>query len=102
MPRLPASLPAPRCSSLRIRALALTCACPCIVGLAPYVAASQQASPADPVRSAVVTAVTAEIVVDGSLDEAAWRQAPTIGDLVQRIPVGRRGAHGEDRGQAAL
>jgi len=34
-----------------------------------------------------VTRVASEIVIDGSLDEAAWRQAPTIGDLVQRIPV---------------
>ena len=87
MDRLPASLPAPRCSPLRIRALTIVCAASCIVGSAPYPAASQQASPTDPVRSAVVTAVASEIVVDGSLDEAAWRQAPTIGDLVQRIPV---------------
>jgi len=33
-----------------------------------------------------VTAVTAEITIDGSLDEAPWRQAPKIGDLTQRIP----------------
>ena len=85
MPRLPASIPAPRCSSLPSRTLALTCACHCIVALAPWVAAAQQTT--DPVRSAAVTAVTSEIVIDGSLDEAAWRQAPTIGDLVQRIPV---------------
>ena len=87
MPRLLASLAALRSSSLRIRAVALTCACHCIVALAPYAAASQQTSASDPVRSAVVTAVTSPIVIDGSLDEAAWRQAPTIGDLVQRIPV---------------
>ena len=87
MPRLLASLAALRSSSLRIRALAVTCACHGIVALAPSVAASQQTSPTDPVRSAVVTAITSEIVIDGSLDEAAWRQAPTIGDLVQRIPV---------------
>ena len=87
MPRLLASLAAPRSSSLRIRAAALTCACHCIVALAPYASASQQASAPDPVRSAVVTAVTSPIVIDGSLDEAAWRRAPTIGDLVQRIPV---------------
>ena len=87
MPRLLASLAALRSSSLRIRAVALTCACHCIVALVPYAAASQQTSASDPVRSAVVTAVTSPIVIDGSLDEAAWRQAPTIGDLVQRIPV---------------
>ena len=50
------------------------------------VAAPQQTSPTDPVRSAVVTAVTSEIVIDGSLDEAPWRTAPKIGALVQRIP----------------
>ncbi len=33
-----------------------------------------------------MTAVTSEIVIDGSLDEAPWIQAPKIGDLVQRIP----------------
>ena len=87
MPRLLASLAALRPSSRRIRAVALTCACHCIVAFAPCVAASQQTSPTDPVRSAVVTAITSAIVIDGSLDEAAWRQAPTIGDLVQRIPV---------------
>ena len=33
-----------------------------------------------------MTAVTSEIVIDGSLDEAPWRQAPKTGDLIQRIP----------------
>ena len=33
-----------------------------------------------------MTAVTSEILIDGSLDEAPWRQAPKIGDLIQRIP----------------
>jgi hypothetical protein len=37
-------------------------------------------------RSAVATAITSEIVIDGSLDEAPWQKAPKIGDLVQRIP----------------
>ena len=46
----------------------------------------QQTNPIELVRSAVVTAVTSEIVIDGSLDEAPWHQAPKIGDLVQRIP----------------
>jgi len=50
------------------------------------VAAPQQTNPTEPVRSVVVTAVTSEIAIDGSLDEAPWRQAPKIGDLVQRIP----------------
>ena len=50
------------------------------------VAAPQQTNPTEPVRSVVVTAVTSEISIDGSLDEAPWRQAPKIGDLIQRIP----------------
>ena len=73
--------------SLRIGSPAAICAWHCIVGPALCVAASQQTSLTDPVRSAVVTAVTSEIVIDGSLDEAPWQQAPKIGDLVQRIPV---------------
>ena len=44
------------------------------------------ASKARVVRSAIVTEITTAIVVDGVLDEAAWRLAPTIGDLVQRQP----------------
>ena len=67
--------------------LAGICAWQCIMAPALCVAAPQQTSPTDPVRSAVVTAVTSEIVIDGSLDEVPWRQAPKIGDLVQRIPV---------------
>ena len=70
--------------SPRTCSLAVLCAWHCIVAPALCVAASQQASPTDPVRSAVVTAVASEIVIDGSLDEAPWRQAPKIGDLVRR------------------
>ncbi|MEE2638306.1 MAG: carbohydrate binding family 9 domain-containing protein [Acidobacteriota bacterium] len=50
------------------------------------VAASQQTSPTRPVRSAVVTAVSSAIVIDGVLDEDPWRHAPKIGALVQRLP----------------
>lgn len=50
------------------------------------VAAAQQTSASDEVRSAVVTAVTSTIAIDGVLDEPAWKQSPKIGDLVQRIP----------------
>ena len=71
----------------RLGSLAATCACHCVVVPAVCVAASQPTEPAEPVRSAVATAVTSEIVIDGALDEAPWRQAPNIGDLVQRIPV---------------
>ncbi len=38
------------------------------------------------IRTAPVTAATSEVVIDGVLDEAAWRDAPTIGALVQRQP----------------
>ena len=87
MKKLLDSLSVLRYLSPRIGSLAVICVWHCIVGPAFGVAASQQTSPTDPVRSAVVTAVSSEIVIDGSLDEAPWRQAPKIGDLVQRIPV---------------
>ena len=49
-------------------------------------------SPADdfagPVlRSAVVTATTEAITIDGVLDEPIWSSAPKIGDLIQRQPA---------------
>lgn len=47
---------------------------------------AQRRGPTGPIRSAVVRAIDAEITIDGSLDEAAWRTTPTIGGLVQRIP----------------
>ena len=87
MKKLLDSLSVLRYLSARIGSVAMICAWHCIVGPAFGVAASQQTSPTAPVRSAVVTAVSSEIVIDGSLDEAPWRQAPKIGDLVQRIPV---------------
>ncbi len=37
-------------------------------------------------RSAIVTEITSEITVDGSLDELAWQNAPKIGELTQREP----------------
>jgi hypothetical protein len=51
------------------------------------VASAQQPLLVDPVRSAAATPVTSEIVIDGELVEAPWRQAPTIGKLIQRLPV---------------
>ncbi len=48
----------------------------------PRQADSTQAAP----RSAAVTTTTETITVDGVLDEAAWRTAPKIGDLIQRQP----------------
>ena len=49
-------------------------------------AGAQQPPDLGPTRSAEVTRVTSDIVVDGALDEAPWRRTPTIGELVQRIP----------------
>ena len=72
---------------LRLGFLAVICAWHCVVEPAPGLAASRQAGLTNAVRSAVVTRVTSEIVIDGSLDEAPWRQAPKIGALVQRLPV---------------
>ena len=66
--------------------VAAICAWQWIAAPVLCVAAPQQTSSPDPVRSVVVTAVTSEIVIDGSLDEAPWRQAPKIGDLIQREP----------------
>ena len=51
------------------------------------VASAQQPLLVDPVRFAAATPVTSEIVIDGELVEAPWRQAPTIGELIQRLPV---------------
>lgn len=57
----------------------------CIV--APHIAnAAQQVVPEPAARSAVVTAITTPIAIDGVLDESAWRSAPPIGALIQRQP----------------
>ena len=66
--------------------LVAICAWQWVVAPVMCVATPQETSPTEPVRSVVVTAVTSEILIDGSLDEAPWIQAPKIGDLVQRIP----------------
>ena len=49
--------------------------------IAQLIAANPQQNP-----SAVVTAITSEIEIDGSLEEAAWRDAPKIEELTQREP----------------
>ena len=46
----------------------------------------QAATSPERAKSAVVTAITSEITVDGLLDEPVWQMAPTIGDLTQRQP----------------
>jgi hypothetical protein len=51
------------------------------------VAAAQSAAAEETTRTAVVTRITTDINVDGSLDEEIWRSAPTIGSLTQREPA---------------
>ncbi len=63
-------------------------------------AAAPQAPDAEPTRTAAVTAVSEEIVIDGSLDEDSWRRSPKIGKLVQRIP--RAGAEPTQRTDVTL
>src|SRR5688572_7241118 len=49
-------------------------------------AATPQEPRSEPGKTAVVTAITSEITVDGLLDEEIWRTAPAIGELTQREP----------------
>lgn len=73
----------------------------CQLALVPiWCAAAPNQTATEPVRSAVVTATGAEIVIDGSLDEAPWRRSPKIGNLVQRIP--RAGAKPTERTEVTL
>jgi hypothetical protein len=51
-------------------------------------------------RSAIVTAITSEIVVDGVLEEPDWHTAPKIGDLIQREP--RNGESPSERTEVTL
>ena len=80
--------------------LAAIYACQLIVAPIRCAAAPQQAGTTEPTRSAVVTAVDVEIVIDGALDEAPWRRSPKIGELVQRIP--RAGAKPTERTEVTL
>lgn len=77
-----------------------TWACQLIFAPIWCAAAPQQPGTTEPIRSAVVTAINAEIVIDGSLDEAPWRRSPKIGELVQRIP--RAGAKPTERTEVTL
>ncbi len=72
----------------RFSALRRTCLATFLL-LAPMLclAAPQEQIATGQKRSAVVTAVTSAIVIDGVLDEGPWRTAPNIGELVQRIPT---------------
>lgn len=73
--------------TLRIASFLLTCLLG-FLGAAP--AAAQRGTQAGPTstgaRSAVVTATTMPIALDGVLDEPIWGTAPTIGALVQQQP----------------
>ncbi|MGE0446965.1 MAG: hypothetical protein AB7P99_17190, partial [Vicinamibacterales bacterium] len=51
-------------------------------------------------REAVVTRATGPVVLDGALDEADWRTAPPIGELVQRQP--RPGTEPSERTQVTV
>ena len=75
-----------RIGSWRLNPLAAGWLLGCLL-VSPAHAAAQQAAPTERVnRSAVVTATTTAITIDGALDEEAWRSAPTIGALIQRQP----------------
>ena len=63
-------------------------------------AALRQDESSRPTRTAVVTAVTEPIVLDGVLDESAWESSPKIGALVQRIPT--EGAEPSERTEVTL
>ena len=56
-----------------------------IVGIAAD--AASQGNTGVVIRSADVTTVTGPIEIDGSLNEAGWRSAPKIGDLVHAVRV---------------
>ena len=51
-------------------------------------------------RSATVTRITEELVVDGVLDEPPWQTAPKIGDMIQREP--RNGERPTERTEVTL
>jgi hypothetical protein len=68
--------------------LAVACISGGFLSPAAIAAPRQQAVPPQLVpRSAVVTAITETIAIDGLLDEPIWSSAPKIGDLIQRQPV---------------
>jgi hypothetical protein len=63
--------------------------------------AGQQGLPDDAAeKSSVVTKITAEINVDGVLDEAVWESSPALGELTQREP--QEGAAPTERTRVTL
>lgn len=57
-----------------------------LIGSATVHAQPQTDNTPRPIRTTRITTINSEIVVDGVLDESVWADAPTIGDLIQRIP----------------
>ncbi len=76
------------------------CASSALVAAAPSGAAVRQDEPGRPTRTAVVTAVSEPILLDGVLNEPAWQSSPQIGNLVQRIPT--EGAAPSERTEVTL
>lgn len=62
--------------------------------------AAAQAVPEPTTRTAGVTRISEAIALDGVLDEAAWRSAPKIGELIQRQP--NQGAAPTERTEVTL
>lgn len=61
--------------------------CGCLFVLGNHAEGAQPVVPDESrSRSAVVTTITEDLTIDGALDEAIWRSAPTIGELTQRQP----------------
>ena len=95
------SLGATRLAGLRAAlALAAVCGWQALVAPAGSGAALHQDESRKETRTAVVTAVTEPMLVDGVLDEPAWASSPKIGDLVQRIPT--EGATPSERTEVTL
>jgi hypothetical protein len=59
----------------------------CAAGASPASGAAHQGSAHAAPRTAAATRTTDPITLDGVLDEAIWRSAAGIGDLIQRQPV---------------
>ena len=57
----------------------------CVIAGAAVDVRAQANAPVS-IRSAAVTSISSPISIDGSLSEAAWASAPTIGELIQRQP----------------
>ena len=71
-----------------------------LVAAAGWSAVARQDEPARSTPTAVVTAVSEPILVDGVLDEPVWETSPQIGSLVQRIPTA--GAEPSERTEVTL